>query len=108
MDVSTSPKVTIGPGVQEFLRKNGAETSFQAVCDVIRACLPETLAIDAELGEDYDECGWWRVLVLSTLPAATPVERVVEQERLFHERCAERIPPEQRPLFVTQSTFAPE
>ena len=72
MSVSTSPKVTVGSGVPEFLRKNDAEAAFQAVCEIIRKCFPQTLAIDAQLEEDYDQPGWWRVVVTTRFRTPCP------------------------------------
>ena len=42
MSVSTSPTVTIGLGVQEFLRKNDAEAALQTICEILRECFPQT------------------------------------------------------------------
>lgn len=108
MSVSTAPNVTVGPGVQEFLRKNDAEAAFQTICELIRECFPETIAVEAEFQEDHDEPGWWRVRILFTLPAASPLNHVLEQQRLFHERFVERVPFDQVPLFVVLDTFALE
>ena len=108
MSVSTSPNVTIGPGVPEFLRKNDAEAAFQTICELIRECFPETLAIDAELQEDHDEPGWWRVPIWYTLPAASSLEHVMKQERLFLDGIRERVPFAQMPLFIAIDTYATE
>ncbi len=43
MSVSTPLKVTVGPGVPEFLRANDAEGDFQAICDIIRECFPHAV-----------------------------------------------------------------
>jgi hypothetical protein len=108
MSVSTSPNVTIGSGVQDFLRQNDAETAFQTICELIRECFPETLSVEAELQEDHDEPNWWRVRMLFTLPAACPLERVLEQQRLFQEQFMAQVPFAQVPLFLALDTFAAE
>ena len=108
MSVSASPKATVGPGVEEFLRKNGAEAAFQAVCETIRECFPQTLAIDARLQEDYDEPGWWRVVVDVALPESLPVDVFVDQDRRYSERLYARIPLAQTPLFVMSHEYRAE
>ena len=67
MSISTSPKVTVGPGVSEFLRKNDAEGAFPTICEIIRECFQHAVAVEALLEEDYDEPGWWQVVVDITL-----------------------------------------
>jgi hypothetical protein len=108
MSVSTSPNVTIGPGVQEFLRQNDAETAFQTICELIRERFPETLSVEADLQEDHDEPGWRRVYIFFTLPADCSADRAWAQNRLLLERLMERVPFAQVPLFIAQYTFAAE
>ncbi len=108
MSVSASPTVTIGPGVQEFLRKNDAEAAFQTICEILRECFPQTLAIDGQLEEDHDEPGWWRVVVGVTLPDSIPPDIWVDQHRRYHERRVDRVPLPQDMLFVTSYLSPPE
>ena len=108
MSVTTTPNIIVGPGVTDFLRCNHAEASFQTICELIGEYFPETLSVEAELQEDHDEPGWQRVRILFTLPAACPLERVLEQQRLFQERFMERVPFDQVPLFLALDTFAVE
>jgi hypothetical protein len=108
MSVTTTPNLTVGPGVSDFLRRNNAEASFQTACDLIREYFPETLSVEAELQEDHDEPGWRRVRLLFTLPSACPLERVLEQQRLFQEQFLEQVPFAQVPLFLALDTFTPE
>ncbi len=108
MSMSTAAKVTVGPGVQEFLRKNDAEAAFQVVCESVRECFPQTLAIDARLQEDYDEPGWWRVVVDVALPESLPVDVWLDQNRRYYERLYGRIPHAQTPLFVKSNEFRAE
>ena len=86
MSVTVSPKATISPDVDEFLRNNGAQVAFQTICELIRECFPEVLSVQTDLIEDHDEPGWQRVRIWFTLPAASDLEHVLEQQRLFLER----------------------
>jgi hypothetical protein len=108
MSVSISPKLTIGSGVQEFLKEKDAEAAFQAVCECIRECFPQTLAINARLEEDHDEPGWWRVVVDVALPDSLSVDVWLDQDRQYYERLYERIPLAQTPLFVKLHEFRAE
>ena len=108
MSVSTSPTVTIGLGVQEFLRKNDAEAALQTICEILRECFPQPLAIEARLEEDHDEPGWWRVVVDVALADPITPDTWVDQHRRYHERRGERVPLPQNSLFVTAFEFAPE
>jgi hypothetical protein len=108
MSVSTAPNVTIGPGVQEFLRKNDAESAFQTICEIIRECFPDTRAIDAQLEEDHDEPGWWRVTVDVTLADSITPDTWVDQHKRYHELRGERIRLPENSLFVTAFEFSPE
>jgi len=108
MSVSTSPKVTVGPGVPEFLRKHDAEGALPTICEIIRECFPQAVAIETLLEEDYDEPGWWQVVVVITLPASVSTDVCHEQHKRYHELRSERIPHAQNSLFVTIRKYQPE
>lgn len=108
MSVSTSPKVTVGPGVSEFLRKNDAEGDFRTICDLVRECFPHAVAVEARLEEDHDEPGWWRVVVDMTLRHFESADAWVDQNRRYHELLVDRIPPPRNMLFVTLHQYLPE
>ncbi len=108
MSVSTSPTVTIGLGVQEFLRKNDAEAALQTICEILRECFPQTLALDAQLEEDHDTPGWWRIVVGVMLPDAIPPDTWLDQQKRYVERRVDRVPLPQDMLFVTRDPSPPE
>ncbi len=107
MSVSVSPKVTVGPGVSEFLRKHGAEGALATFCEIVRECFPQTLAIEALLEEDYDEPGWWQVVVIVTLPDSVSTDAWLDQHKRYHELRPQRIPHAHNSLFVTLYKYLP-
>ena len=107
MSASTSPKVTIGPGVQEFLQKKDAQAAFQTVCEIVGESFPQTLAIEARLEEDHDEAGWWRVVVGVTLPESIPADVWIDQHRRYSVLRADRVPSPQDMLFATDFEYQP-
>jgi hypothetical protein len=108
MSISTAPSVTIGPGVQEFLRRNDAEAAFQTICEIIRECFPETRAIGAQLEEDHDIAGWWRIVVSVTLPDSIPTDTWLDQHKRYHERRGHSLTLSHNSLFVTRYETQPE
>lgn len=108
MSVSTTPNVKVGPGVSEFLHRNNAESSFQAICELIRECFPEARTLDAQLQEDRYEPDEWRVGLEVALPDSLPLEVWIDQNRRYHERLSERLPPAHASLFVKGQEFSAE
>ena len=60
------------------------------------------------LQEDYDEPGWWRVVVEVALPESLPVDVWLDQNRRYYERLYARIPLAQTPLFVMSHEYRAE
>ncbi len=63
---------------------------------------------NARLQEDYDEPGWWRVVVEVALPESLPVDVWLDQNRRYYERLYARIPLAQTPLFVMSHEYRAE
>ncbi len=108
MSVTTTPNLTVGPGVSDFLRRNNAEASFQTACELIRECFPDARTIKAELQEDCYEPDERTVGLAVALPDSLPLEVWIDQNRHYHERLSERIPPTHASLFIKSHEFSAE
>jgi hypothetical protein len=100
--------VTADPAVYDFLKRHGAESAFQTVCEIVREVYPETRAIQASVFEDWDLPGWMRVRVEFLMPEPLSPDEYVRRKRAYAGRLVEKLPPELRSLFAVSEEYPPE
>jgi hypothetical protein len=108
MSVVQSTDLMLDPAVPAFLKQHGAEAVLAALTDLIRTCFPDRRALKAYVKEDYDEPGWFRVVLEVVLPPTLPLDKVEQQTRQFDEAMDGIVPEEIGMLFVMVPHFAAE
>ena len=108
MASTTSEQLVVDASVEDFLLQHGAEADFRKICDLVRACFPELIALEVTIEEDPDEEGRVQAVVRVKLPESHPDHLVQIGLRRYHERLVAELPLSHCPLFALVTEFVTE
>jgi hypothetical protein len=92
--------------VEDFLDKHRVKDVFEKVCELVRDCYPDLVAMEFFVREDPDAVGReWLVLQIQLPRRLACTEELRDRERVFHTRLLAEVPLPHCPLFTLRLQF---